>query len=208
MSKKAVHQKFNDDALTHFGMVDEPFYGLVTSHQVDEVLITQDESTFSNIRSIITKSSYNFNSTPAAGVLKGMKRAFVLPRCGVSLDRIKAACKEHGVTVTNDYTKADFIISHDDIYDKFENGERIKTTSMMFRLWNYEAFDNMGISYIDAFPGEVIFDDKIVEMGVSSYSLNNAESLYDEWGISGLAINLAYLVDTCLLYTSDAADEP
>ena len=62
MSKKAVHQKYNNDALTHFGMIDEPFFGLVTSHQVDEVLITQDETTFSNIRNIITKSSYNFNN--------------------------------------------------------------------------------------------------------------------------------------------------
>ena len=206
MSKKAVHQKFNNDALSHFGMIDQPFFGLVTSHQVDEVLITQDETTFSNIRNIITKPSYNFNNTPVAGVLKGMKRAFVLPRCGVSLDRVKAACKEHGVTITNDYTKADFIISHDDIYDKFENGEKIKTTSMMFRLWNYEAFDNMGINYIDTFVHKVIYDAKLIDMGVSSYNLNNGESLYDEWGISGLAMNLAYLVDLGELTVIDVND--
>ena len=196
MSKKAVHQKFNNDALKHFGLIDQPFYGLVTSHQVDEVLITQDETTFENIRSIILKSSYNFASTPAPGVLKGMKRAFVLPRCGVSLDRIKAACKEHGITITNDYTKADFIISHDDIYDRFENGERIKTTSMMFRLWNYEAYDQMGINYIDSFVHPTIYDEKCQDIGIQGYNLSDAESLYDEWGISGLAINLAYLIDT------------
>tara|TARA_B100001778_G_C18603894_1_gene638691 strand:- start:3328 stop:4365 length:1038 start_codon:yes stop_codon:yes gene_type:complete len=196
MSKKAVHQKFNNDALTHFGMIDQPFYGLVTSHQVDEVLITQDETTFDKIRNLITKSSYNFTNTPACGVLKGMKRAFVLPRCGVSLDRVKAACKEHKITITNDYTKADFIISHDDIYDRFENGEKIKTTSMMFRLWNYEAYEQMGINYIDTFVHKVIYDSKLIDMGVSSYNLSNSDSLYDEWGISGLSINLAYLVDT------------
>ena len=134
MSKKAVHQKYNDDALKHFGMCDEPFFGLVTSNQVDKVLITQDATSFVKIRKIITNPSYNFASTPVAGILKGMKRAFVLPRCGVSLDRIKEACKEHGISITNDYTKADFIISHDDIYDKFENGEKIRTTSLLFKL--------------------------------------------------------------------------
>mgnify|MGYP001484955471 CR=1 FL=1 len=50
MSKKAVHQKYNDDALKHFGMCDEPFFGLVTSNQVDKVLITQDATSFVKIR--------------------------------------------------------------------------------------------------------------------------------------------------------------
>ena len=135
MANKNVYQDYDNDALKHFGLDNDPFYGVVTSSLVEDVLITQDETTFEKIRNIILKCSYNFANTPAPGVLKGMKRAFVLPRCGVSLDRIKAACKEHGITVTNDYTKADFIISHGDIYDRFENGERIKTTSMMFRLW-------------------------------------------------------------------------
>ena len=203
MSKKAVHQKFNNDALKHFGLIDQPFYGLVTSHQVDEVLITQDETTFEKIRNLITESSYNFTNTPAPGVLKGMKRAFVLPRCGVSLDRIKAACKEHKITITNDYTKADFIISHDDIYDRFENGEKIKTTTMMFRLWNYEAYDQMGVNYIDSFVHPTIFDEKCQDIGIQTYNLGESESLYDEWGISGLSINLAYLVDTGELTVMD-----
>ena len=46
MANKNVYQTYNDDALKHFGLEDEPTFGLITSNQIDNVLITQDVTTF------------------------------------------------------------------------------------------------------------------------------------------------------------------
>ena len=52
MANKNVYQNYNLDALIHFGLDSDPFYGVITSSQVDDVLITQDGTTFKNIRKL------------------------------------------------------------------------------------------------------------------------------------------------------------
>ena len=53
MAKKNVYQEYNTDALEHFNLDSDPFYGVITSNQVDDVLITQDVTTFNNIRDLM-----------------------------------------------------------------------------------------------------------------------------------------------------------
>ena len=193
MANKNVYQNYNNDALEHFGLDSDPFYGVITSSQVDDVLITQNEKVFSQVKDLLT------NETIGGTGIKNYKRAFILPGCSVTQDRLKAACKEHKVTITNDYEKADFIISHDDFYEKFRNGNRIKTSTLMYKLWNYEAFksqDIPGSGIIQSHHYPVIWDEKFNDRGIPSYHCINSITLMDEWAITGLALNLAYLVET------------
>jgi len=191
MANKSVYQDYNLDALIHFGLENEPKYGLCTSYQIDDVLITQEKTIFELIRDKLS------DATLTGSTFKNKKRGFILPGHPVSQDRLKAACKEHKITITNDYEKADFLITHDDFYEKFQNGEKIKITRLMYRLWNYEAFPNSesNIAIVNNYSGSVIWDEKLSDR-VMTHHLNNAESLMDEWGIPGMAINLAYLIDT------------
>ena len=196
MANKSVYQDYNQDALDHFGLkIGDPctdLYGVIQSQKVEEVLITQDETTFKKIRDIL--STKNLTDVQ----FQSCKRGFILPGCPTSIDRIKAACKEHKITITNDYEKADFIIAHGDIYEKFRNGETILTTKVMYGLWNYECYNdsNGTIKAVDNYNSKVIYDDKWDKLGANSWKCNGHTALMDEWGIPGLAINLAFLIDT------------
>lgn len=198
MASKSVYQSYDTTALNHFGLDSAPYYGVLSSNVVEDVLVTQDETTFKKIQSILT------DSTEDSTTFKTKKKAFVLPKCNVSLDRIKSALKEHSITVTNDYELADLIITHEDIYDRFESGENIKSTVMIARLWNYQTLEetNGSVLAVDHYKGDVIYDGNLSGK-VRYYNCTTGESLYDEWMITGMAINLAHKIDTGLVGTID-----
>ena len=195
MANKAVYQEYNEDALKHFDLEESPTYGVLSSNEVSDVLITNNQTVFENIRNILE------DNTKAVVDISNYKRGFILPRCTVSADRIKETCKEHGITITNDYEKADFIISHDQTSIRLSNGEKILTSVLLYKLWNFEAYSTTEgrVNFIDAYTertnNSVIWDSRLDEY-CKSYRLSDPESLYDEWAITGLALNLAYLVDT------------
>lgn len=199
MASKSVYQSYDTTALNHFGLDSAPFYGVLSSNVIEDVLVTQDETTFKKIESILT------TSTEDSTTFKTKKKAFVLPKCNVSLDRIKSALKEHGITVTNDYELADLVITHDDIYERFESGENIKSTIMMAKLWNYQTLNDTAGTFaaIDNYNGDVIYDGNISNK-VRHYNCTHGDSLYDEWLIQGMAINLAYKIDAGLIGTIDS----
>ena len=196
MASKSVYQSYDTTALNHFGLDSAPYYGVLSSNVIEQVLVTQDETTFLKIRDILT------NSTEDSTTFKTKKKAFVLPKCNVSLDRIKSALKEHGIYVTNDYELADLIITHDDIYERFESGENIKSTVLMAKLWNYQTLESTAGSVlaVDAYAGDVIYDGNLASK-VRYYNCITGDSLYDEWMITGMAINLAHKVDSGLMGT-------
>jgi hypothetical protein len=168
--------------------------GVVVGSIVENVLVTQDKTTFEKIQETLSVS------TESGITFINKKKAFILPNCDVSQDRLKAALKEHGITATNDYTKADLVIGHDDIYRRFENSENIMSSIMMAKLWNYETTSGVNGSSIPLnilikSHGNVIITRKISDK-IRYYDLDIAASLYDEWLITGLALNLAYLIDT------------
>ena len=166
MAKKTVYQQFNTDALKHFGLDGDSKYGVIVNHDVEEVLVTQDVTTYENIHSILYKD------TVTDQTLQMYKKAFVLPNSEVSLDRIKAALREHKITVTNDYELADLIVTHGRFSGRqLQNGENIPTTSMMNKLWNYETTiegslngtPSMVNALIKNYDGPVIIDEKITK---------------------------------------------
>ena len=197
MANKSVYQDFDTDALAYFDLEQDTIYGVLsTSGEIDKVLCTQDQTTYEKINTILTVPTEDDQT------FRTKKKAFILPKCTVSQDRIKAALKEHGITVTNDYELADLIIGHDDITThRLENSENIPSTIMMGKLWNYEttkgrstathpkeiAIYNSGL--------EVILTPKLTE-SVRYYDLDIETSLYDEWMLTGMAVNLAHIIDT------------
>ena len=197
MANKSVYQDFDTDALTYFGLEKDTIYGVLSgSEDVNKVLCTQDKTTYEKINTILTVP------TEDEQTFRNKKKAFILPKCTVSQDRIKAALKEHGITVTNDYELADLIIGHEDITThRLENADNIPSTIMMNKLWNYEttkgrstathpkeiAIYNSGL--------EVILTPKLTE-SVRYYDLDIEDSLYDSWMLTGMAINLAHIIDT------------
>jgi|TARA_R100001460_G_scaffold81346_5_gene122273 hypothetical protein len=207
MAKKTVYQQFNTDALKHFGLDGDSKYGVIVNHDVEEVLVTQDVTTYENIHSILYKD------TVTDQTLQMYKKAFVLPNSEVSLDRIKAALREHKITVTNDYELADLIVTHGRFSGRqLQNGENIPTTSMMNKLWNYETTiegslngtPSMVNALIKNYDGPVIIDEKITKK-IRYYDLETDEALYDNWMITGLAVNLAHLIDTGALDVVDVS---
>lgn len=195
MANKSVYQNFDADALVYFGLEADPVYGLVSSSGVDRVLCTQDETTYDKIHTILTVP------TEDGQTFRTKKKAFILPKCSVSQDRLKAALKEHSITVTNDYELADLIIGHNDISTyKLSNAENIPSTIMMNKLWNYETTLGDG-NKIGVF--KTIFDSGLqciitpkITNEVRYYDIDIQDSIYDVWMITGMALNLAHIIET------------
>ena len=198
MANKSVYSGFNNDAITYFGLEADPYYGLVSSsNSIDVVLCTQDQTTYDKINSILTVP------TEDEQTFKTKKKAFILPRCDVSQDRLKAALKEHGITVTNNYELADLIVGHDNIEpeSRCADGDNIPSTLMMSKLWNYETTigESAGSSHIlnriDDSKIECIVTPKITDQ-VRYYDITMNDSLYDVWMLTGMAVNLSHLIET------------
>tara|TARA_R110000824_G_scaffold122662_2_gene279973 strand:+ start:1411 stop:2454 length:1044 start_codon:yes stop_codon:yes gene_type:complete len=197
MANKSVYQNYDADALNHFDLASTPLYGVVAGSIVEDVLVTPDKTTYEEIERILSvpnESDITF---------KTKKKAFILPKCSVSQDRLKAALKEHGITVTNDYTLADLIIGHEDISHNYENGENILSTIMMCKLWNYETTNGNTSSgtamqvLLSNHSNPVIVTQKITE-AIRYYDLDISTNLYDSWMITGMALNLAYKIHSGL----------
>jgi hypothetical protein len=195
MASKSVYQEYNTDALDHFGLKTASYYGVVSSNGVDTVLFTDSETTYDKIKELFKTNTVTGNS------FKNKKKAFLLPKSPISLDRVKAACKEHKITITNDYEAADLIISHSDFSQRFEHGETIKSTVMMGKFWNYHTATDSGVpsgnfvdEYIKTSGNEIIIDIKS-EDHIRRYNCTNGESLYDSWMITGMALNLGYKIE-------------
>lgn len=196
MANKSVYQDFDTDALTYFGLEQDTIYGVLsTSSGVNQVLCTQDQTTYEKINTILTVP------TEDGQTFRTKKKAFILPKCNVSQDRLKAALKEHGITVTNDYELADLIIGHEEIsIDTLSNGENIPSTVMMNKIWNYETTmgdaNKQGVLKKVSDSGlECIITPKITDR-VRYYNIDIEESLYDNWMLTGMALNLAHIIDT------------
>ncbi len=203
MANKSVYQVYDADALTHFDLTSDPKYGILVGNEFEEVLCTQDQTTYEKIHSILTVP------TEDAQTFRNKKKAFILPKCKVSQDRLKAALREHSITVTNDYEKADLIVGHDAIADSLQNGNSIGSTLMLTKLWNYELtggssqVTNVLNTQIQNLTCHVIVTDKILEK-ISYYKLDtDTESLYDSWMITGMAMNIAHLIETTDLSVID-----
>ena len=197
MAKKSVHQEFNPDAIVHFGINCDP-YGIMvdSSGTIETVYVSESEGISNKIGKIF---QINKDKEPN---LTLYKKAFLFPNSPVSSERVKAALKEHKITLTNDYTKADLYLTHDDLERSHQNEESINSRSMLSKLWNYEAIEK-GCMAVNDYCEEnkrgnelarVIYDAKSAEW-VNRFNVDLWSMPYDSWILTGLAVNTAYEVE-------------
>jgi len=206
MANKLVYQNLDTNALAYFGLEKDTINGVLSSsgREIHKVLSTEDQTTYEKIHSILTVPTEDDQT------FRTKKKAFILPKCSVSQDRLKAALKEHSISVTNDYELADLIIGHSDItpHDKISNGDNIPSTLMMAKLWNYEttlgrelATHPMEIAiYNSGIP--TLITTHLTEK-VRYYDLDIESSVYDTWMITGMALDIAHRIDTTDLSVVD-----
>ena len=124
--------------------------------------------------------------------LSGLKKAFIVPGINMSADRLKAALKEHSITVTNDYELADVMITDNMIADTHDS--TFRTTKMLHHKTNmYMVRDGFAESYYEETANWTIFCDKAKSHN-QLHNLDYESAPYDFYGISGLAIELAHRV--------------
>ena len=184
---KNVYQEYNEDALSYYGL-EGTLYGVPTSeggYTIEPVLFTDNEKVYEQIKTDLGNHTIDIFGTH--------KKAFMLPKSPVSIARVKAACKEHGILITNNYHEADLIITHENFHLSFNDGQSIQKTILLAKMWNYETIgsDSRSVQVKD-FCNEnncrVIYDSKF------SFDLwnENYDALMEGWLITGMAINLAH----------------
>jgi len=186
MATKTVFQPYRPEAVTALGITDDRYYGIpiASGHRIETVLITESEYMYDKLRKTL--------STETTSQLSSLKRAFILPLCNISQDRIKAALKEHNITVTNDYELADCIITHEGFHRRLQSGESIPSTACLLHLSNYSTNVTLttGISLYHAETGNDVFLDDKCAPGNSRWRVATLSAPYDSYAISGLAIEL------------------
>ena len=189
MASKNIHAgDYPDQALLDLGFEDAKQIGLVIN-KVEDLTISESRSQYDKILGLLETETTNDLTT--------VKKAFVLPMHNVSTDRLKAALKEHKISVTNDYEKADFIIPHTNFYDQYSGIDTIPQTKLMFHL-NNGYFCNKHRTYVhdyyDDTGNNVILDKR--SLGDRYQHNIDYDSLpYDSFIFSNMSIVLADLVD-------------
>lgn len=204
MASKSIFQEFNEDAIAHFGISCDP-YGIMTSATngtIATVYLDESQTIFDKIENLLTNgTTTNFGT---------YKKAYLLPNCRVSSDRVKAALKEHGLVLTGDYEKAEIYITHDNIEERSESSQNISTRHLLNILWNYEAMED-GNQAIKKYcednmrNGElarVVYDDKCDGL-VNRYHHTFHSMPYETWMLTGMAVNVAYRIDIGEAMTMD-----
>ena len=189
MASKNIHAgDYPDQALLDLGFEDAKQIGLVIN-KVEDLTISESRSQYDKILGLLETETTNDLTT--------VKKAFVLPMHNVSTDRLKAALKEHKISVTNDYEKADFIIPHTNFYDQYSGIDTIPQTKLMFHL-NNGYFCNKHRTYVhdyyDDTGNNVILDKR--SLGDRYQHNIDYDSLpYDSFIFSNMSIVLADLVE-------------
>jgi len=188
MASKNVHDgSITAETLDYLGFTDIVTVGFVTS-KVEDVYLSESKSQWDIIKDLL--------KTETTSDLTTVKRAFVLPMHNVSTDRLKAALKEHKITVTNDYEKADFVIPHTNFYEDYSNIPSIPQTKMMFKLSNgYFCYDHRPLTqdYYDFTNNDVIIDSRS-QNNLYQHNMNYESAPFDSFIFSKMSLELASLV--------------
>tara|TARA_B110000908_G_C10236795_1_gene443780 strand:- start:384 stop:1427 length:1044 start_codon:yes stop_codon:yes gene_type:complete len=162
-------------------------YGVPTDNEatnIQPMLFTENASDYREVAEVL--------QTETTDDLSNFSKAFVIPGLGVSTDRVKAALREHKITVTNDYEKCDFIVIDNCIEDNYDS--RFRTTKMLHHKTNmYIVNENHFEQHYDDTGQWTVFCDKI-KNNFNLHSTNYESAAYDLHGISGLAIELTHKI--------------
>ena len=189
MASKNVHDgEFPDQAAIDLGFEDGNAVGLVCT-KVETLYLSESLSMYNKIENLL--------STETTSDLTTVKRAFVLPMHNVSSDRLKASLKEHKITITNDYEKADFIIPHNNFYDDYSQTALIPQTKLMFQLSNgyfCNTHRTMVNDYYDDTDNDVILDKRSLG-DAYQYNIEYSSAPYDSYCFSNMSLALADLIE-------------
>ena len=185
------------EQLEDFGLDGQPVYQVALSRQSWDM----GQAVFCDLNNTYRVFQKYFNDEIDIVDLSQYKKAFILPGCPVSLPRLKEALREHSITVTNDFNKADFFVTHNEYGQYHSDGESIRTNSMLFKTMNYEAMDiSVSVDLADkqSEPNvdpniQIVFDDKMAET-YSRNSIDYDEDLYEAYVFTPLAIQIAYRI--------------
>lgn len=184
MATKSVYQELDPLAASHFKIDSAPIFG-VLSTKCDAInnVYNVGINTYFSIKNLLYQ-----NTT----TIQNNKKAFVLPLCTVSLDRIKAACKQHDISLTNDYEEADIIITHDN-FAQDKSADKIQSSLMMFEIRNFICINNTQNEIIDNSKYPVIDDGKFrTKFGWRGYYNSNRKHYTEGYFVTGMAVNIAY----------------
>ena len=181
MATKNVHQDFSSDALSHLNIAGT-LYRVPSFNNVYEVMLPDWETDFDKVKDLLNSETPNFD-------WKTCKKAFILPKCPVSMQRLKSKFREDGITVTNDYEKADFIVTHDKYHKRYYRREGIQSTALTGVLNFYHVVENPT-------SGLKMIYTKHCGKSLSFYEVVNEEYISTGRFLSGMSINLAHLLDT------------
>jgi hypothetical protein len=190
MASKNVHAgEYPEQAIEDLGFIDMVTVGFVTSAEVEDVYLSESLAQYDKVIGLL--------ETETTADLTSVKKAFILPLHNVSTDRLKASLKEHKISVTNDYEKADFIIPHTNFYEGYYNVETIPQTKMLFGLSNgYYAHEHRALTddYHDKTGNDVILESRNL---YNHYQHNIAyeSAPFDSFVFSKMSIVLADLIE-------------
>lgn len=189
MASKNIHAgEFPDQAVIDLGFEDGAQTGFVIN-DVETIYLSESFSMYNKIEDLLTKET--------TSDLTLVKKAFVLPMHNVSTDRLKAALKEHKISITNDYEKADFIIPHTNCYDQYNNVDNIPQSKLMFHLYN-GYFQNDHRKLVEDYhkdTGNNIILDKRSLGDRHQWNVDYTSAPYDSYCFSKMALTLADMVD-------------
>ena len=189
-SKNIYHSEISPELIDDLGFTDMVTVGLMMSNlDIENTNLSESKSQYKKIKDLLT--------TETTSDLTQVKRAFVLPMHNVSTDRLKAALKEHKISVTNDYEKADFIIPHTNFYDSYLSVDNFAQTRMMFKLTNgYYCNDHRPVvtDYYKEHGNDVILDKRSLG-DLYQHNIDYVSAPYDSYVFSNMSLALAGLVE-------------
>lgn len=194
MAKKTIFQQIDFNIVESLGIEEGVEYSVYSSSSLQDVatvLGTENDDKYNAISDILT--------TETTDDLSKLKKAFVLPGSSVSADRIKEACKEHDIKVTNDYELADFIICDGRVEEELIGANDNYPTRGLLVHWNNGYLIDVTNDTNDSIPNRddihhpLLYDNRVKET-CPMYNLEYSSAPYDNYLISGLAINLASLI--------------
>ena len=188
MAKKTVFQTIDNADVINLGIEDGVYYGVCATSSLDEiatVLGTEDVTIYQEVAELLVNETTSDLTT--------VKKGFVLPGCAVSADRLKQAAKEHGITITNDYESADFIITDGYVSADLRGNEKYPTSKVLVEWTNgYIVNDCKAsvINYQEQTNNNVLWDARCTAYwNLRDFEYGSAP--YTLYILTGLAINLA-----------------
>ena len=189
-SKNIHHSEISPELIEDLGFTDMITVGFMMNNlDIEDVHLSESVSQYESIRDLL--------STETTTDLTKVKRAFVLPMHNVSTDRLKASLKEHKISITNDYEKADFIIPHTNFYESYGTIDNIPQTKMMFKLTNgyYSNEHRQAVEDYHEKTGNNVILDKRSLGALYQYNLEYTSAPFDSFIFSNMSLAIAKLIE-------------